>query len=351
MPQSVFEEFGRATKTFRACVQLASTGFGQAAQVLAGVVAESSVIVVWAIEQGEHVDRKAELHAKYGLELEFEARRDKGLPNLPRTEPYISDDDRAEATRLFGVTADGLWTGHRSIDAVIDELIGSEPDEFKQLQLHRLKTALSSCRNMTSSTGVAQWSHRTLRTFDDGRKAFMSNFGEDIYGVSNALQIASMMYSPALDTLVRAFAPDLIPNAEAAEAFRWRAWRDPVQLAKLSDDDPCPCDTPGAHWGQCHKWTEGLGTVKYEPFTDADLVNRTPYDPKQPRGQMDWGSVFHAPQDVPSGPTVQTFTFRLPFTLGIESGADHALALNGSWADPNDVAHYGKTSFAGDHEI
>jgi hypothetical protein len=79
MPLCVFEEFGRALKTFRACVQPASTGYGQPAQALAAIVVQWSLIVLWADKKGDAVCRMADLHARYGLQKDLDERRRLGL--------------------------------------------------------------------------------------------------------------------------------------------------------------------------------------------------------------------------------------------------------------------------------
>jgi hypothetical protein len=47
--------------------------------------------------------------------------------------------------------------------------------------------------------------------------------------------------------------------------------------------------------------------------------------------------------DVPGGPVILTFTLRLPFVLGITDAGYQDVAFRGSWANPDDIAHFGKT--------
>jgi hypothetical protein len=344
MPQAVYEEFGRAVKTFRACSQLASTGYGQSALILAAVVLQSSLIVMWAIEQGESVDAKADLHMQYGVQLGLEARRRVGLwKSLPDADD-LSAEERKEAKALFGPEANGLWTGHHSLVDLIDDLESLEEDRFSRAQVSALKIMLADAESMLSGTGIANQSQRVVTTLEDGRKAMRVNVGFGSESCSNALHMASGVLLSAVDAMVRNYYPDLAEDVRRCEAFMWRAWKDPQELSGLADTDLCPCDRPGTLWGECHKWTEELGTIRHVPFTDADLINFVPSDPsifKPPLPDVDTrnGSALH----VPEGPVVLTFTFRLPFTLGLKDEGYHDISCFDSWADPDDVAHFGMT--------
>src|SRR5262249_15710222 len=43
------------------------------------------------------------------------------------------------------------------------------------------------------------------------------------------------------------------------------------------------------------------------------------------------------------GPVILTYTFRLPFTLGLEDKGHQDLFLNERWADDDNIAHFGAT--------
>ena len=145
---AVFEEFGKATKTFRACVQLASTGYGPQSLMLAAVALQSSLIVAWATEQGESVDRRADLHARYGSQVDLEERRALGLwKSLPK-EDYLSEPEKHDAASLFGDSPVGLWTGHASIIELIDDLTSQAEDEFMRTKIQSLKVMATHAANL-----------------------------------------------------------------------------------------------------------------------------------------------------------------------------------------------------------
>jgi hypothetical protein len=343
MPQAVFEEFGRATKTFRACLLLASNGFGQAAQILARVVAESSLIVVWAVEQGIAADHLADLHARYGLQLQMQEWDTVGPSTTATRSQYLSDAERSEAQSLFGSSAASLWTGHATLGDLVEDIRGHETDAGVQQYLRRLKAEIARSENIGVGSGLGQRAHRVIKEHTDDKQVMAINLGPGVENVPEALHLAGATFLSAVDAVVNSFQPDLAEQVRAAEAFAWRAWKDPDLLASLKDDDPCPCDKPGTLWGDCHKWTNELGTVAYHPLTDADLVRFTPFDPNTTRHALDNRPAPTAISDLPLGPHVVTFTFTLPFSLGLEDTTGHTMILEDGWADPNDVGHFGKT--------
>ncbi len=165
-------------------------------------------------------------------------------------------------------------------------------------------------------------------------------------GVADALHTASSGFLSALHEMVMRFHPDLGEQVRVSEALIWRAWKKPEALTGLADQDPCPCDRPDTKWAECHKWTESLGTTTYVPFTDADLVNFTPYDPHPPAIDLAaLQGLQEQVKDLPDGPQILTFTMRLPFTLGLADGGAHLMSVPDEWADHDDIAHFGHTPY------
>jgi hypothetical protein len=342
MPRAVFEEFGKTVKTFRACVQLASTGYGPQSLLLAAAVLQSSLVVAWAAEQGESVDRRADLHARFGMQVDLEERRRLGLwKSLPSEEP-LSESERREATSLFGDSPIGLWTGHDSMTELVDDIASAAEDEFARTKTQALKVMAARASCLIAGSGLGAKMHAVVTQLPDGQEAWVINIGPGAESCSDSLHMSSGGLLTALDTMVRKYVPELEDDVRRCEAFIWRAWKEPQELAELRDSDPCPCDRPGTFWGECHKWTGELGTVQYVPLTDADTVNFIPYTPNRDK-PLDVSVFENAPEDIPAGPVILTFTFKLPFTLGLQDGGAHVLAVRDDWADPDDTGHFGKT--------
>jgi hypothetical protein len=300
------------------------------------------MVVVWAIEMGDSIDHQADLHARYGLRLLLDQRQAVGLPAERDPDLDLSAAEFSEVRRLFGPDATGLWTGHASISDLMDALITVQDDDFDRQQLSRLKLEIASTVAMGRSTGMAHWSYRQVVEQPNGTNALVINLGRGPEAISDALHLATSTFLIAADAIVGRYVPDLADTLRDAGGVVWRAWRDPAELARLRDEDPCPCDRPNTVWATCHKWTNDLGTATYTPFTDADLVRFAPHNPSTQQDAQKIDIPRLDTPDVPLGPHVVTFTFTLPFMLGLEDTDGHTLAIFDEWADPNDIAHHGK---------
>jgi hypothetical protein len=61
-PIVALDEWFRATKTYRAAVMVAATGYGQQAQVPARSVLESAMLISWAMRHPREADEQVQLH-------------------------------------------------------------------------------------------------------------------------------------------------------------------------------------------------------------------------------------------------------------------------------------------------
>lgn len=339
LSKAVFEEFGRAVKTFRACLLLATSGYGQPAQTLAGIVAQSSLLILWGLQNSPAADRRADLHYRYCLQVDLDARREVGLWNSLPADDYISADELTEATALFGPDPSTFWSGHPSLEALVDDLALNADNDFEKVQYRGFKILAKRSEVLTSGSGLANHAFRVPTVLEDGNEVSLVNVGQGSEEVRLALHTASSGLLSAVSELAERYSPELSDQVKRCQALLWRAWKDPAELKGLADGDPCPCDRPNTEWGTCHKWTEELGTVTYEPLNDADLTRFVPYVYK--------GGAKAAPKSDSlnsfNEPVVLTFTFRLPFSLGIEDTGSHQIFLADSWSDPDDVAHFGRT--------
>jgi hypothetical protein len=255
--------------------------------------------------------------------------------SLPERE-HVTSDERAEAAAMFGPDGLGLWTGHSSLSVLIDELAAAETDPHTASKVEGLKVVADYAASLLLGTGLANQSQRTSIRMR-GKTALAINFGPAAEHCADALHTAGAGFLPCLGAVIEKYASELSDELRRCEAFAWRAWKDPALLATLSDDDACPCDRPGTLWGDCHKWTDDLGTTAYVPLTDADIVNFVPWDPaKHQPAKLDRKS--DPMPNVPDGPLILTYTFRLPFALGAQAGM-HFFGLKETWADPDVNIH------------
>lgn len=169
LPGAAFEEFARTKNSFDACILLAATGHGPPAEVLAGVVLLSGLQVVWALQQDpEVVDRRADLHARLLGQLDLQGRRENGLWKRLPQDNLLEGQDFVDAVNLFGPDGLGSWTGHATHNALIDDLIAIEPEEFGKRQLDGLRIMLARSRSFQDGSGTANQAYRTSVTAPDG---------------------------------------------------------------------------------------------------------------------------------------------------------------------------------------
>lgn len=343
MPLSVFQEFGRCAKTFDAVLRLAAVGLGQQAEMLSAVVVQSGILAMWATHQGERVDEAVLLHARLLAQIDLDERRELGWwKDLP-SDDYMSGEERRAAELRFGESGEVLWTGHASLLDLAKDASELLEDDFERNQFMGLvRAATRWAVALATPSGLANRSHlKEAFSPDANRLAFAVNIGSGYEHVENALHTGSAGFLIGLSTMIPRYFPDLEDDLKNAEGLLWRAWKPLSVLNNLHDADECPCDRPGTRWSDCHGWTSRLGTSHYEPMKDDDLVSFGAWSaPGQNRADDALRMEF--PTDVPSGPIVVTFTFRIPFTLSIEGGGSHLLVLQDARADPDDIAHFGK---------
>lgn len=351
MSSAAFEEYGRATKTFKAVMALATQGFGPQAYILGYVVLEASLITAWLLHKDDpELDKRVQIHARYCMQTDLDERRKHPFLKTP-DENYLSDDEREVAISLFGPDPVRLWSGHESLEELGAEVAAQQEDEFTRESLDAwCHMASHWSRALAMGTGLANWSHRRYITDEEtGDPQITVIMGEAPEEIANALHCSSTAFSIATSEVVDRFAPDLAEDLRAAGGLIWRAWKDPKQLVGLANDSPCPCDKPRTLWGECHKWTEDLGTQSVRFITDADLIHHQPYQPTEPQEAEAPSALtptlISDPPDVPEGPLIFTFTFSIPFTLGLADGGFHTLVFDSKWVDHNDIANFGAPPF------
>jgi hypothetical protein len=352
-----FEEFGRTTKTFRAVLSLATAGFGPQALMLAAVVYESAMTVIWAARNPDSADYYASLHARWLIDRYESTVSPLRHGDAPSSNSVpLSDEERQRALELFGPDGANLWTGHESVDQLVQDLQASAEDETEALQFQRLlEISYRWALYVSVPSGVAHQSQREQLKQFTSENVGATQIGPSTSHVAFALHLASRSYLAAGSTLAEKYFPSLEPEFERAGGHLFLLWKEPHVLAGLADDDPCPCDLPGASWATCHKWTLELSDRHYEPITDSHIGLRSissehPWeaapeaaDPSPPvrEATPERAEPEHETSE-PDGPVTFTFTCTLPFTLGVNDLSNMTLAVHGKYLDPDDIAHFGE---------
>jgi len=300
-------------------------------------------MTAWILQNDDpELDNRVRLHALYCMQTDLDTRRKYPFIKLP-DEDYLSSDERDEAVATFGPDPVRLWTGHQSLEELGADVAGQEDDEFVRESIGAwCAMAGHWSRALAQGTGLANWSHRRYTTDDvDGTSQLAVVIGPSHDEIANALHCSSTAFSIATSEVVERFASDLEEGLKAAQGLAWRAWKRPDQLIDLLDNSPCPCDKPGTLWGECHKWTETLGTQSVQFISDADLIHSRPYQASEEEVGTPTVDVSSDPPDLPEGPLILTFTFTVPFTLGLTDSGSHTLVLDSKWVDQNDIANFG----------
>ena len=151
-----------------------------------------------------------------------------------------------------------------------------------------------------------------------------------------------------MDRFIEVVAPELSSKVHEVAGLLWRSGKNPESLRNLADDDPCPCDRPGTLWETCHKWTDQLVRVRTplpEVPSSRSVDSQEPYDPDSAAS----GSKELASEDTPpdlEGPVIYTFTFRLPFALGLlDDVGEHRSYFSDRYVDPVAAAHFGEPPY------
>jgi hypothetical protein len=262
-----FEEFARTTKTFRAVLDLARAGYGQQAQVLVRTIFESAMLIRWALRNPEQAETQVQLHALFSIELFVAAERAAGIRGSKPLVPRMTSEQRQDAIRLFGRRGSGYWSGHRELKALVDDEIAhlDDPGSIEQLRAF-FSVVIAWANRMTHSTGLSVRGHRSEDPNDPDASddTLVLITGPSRHQVFDALHGGAGAYFMALDAVVERLIPDAAVELRQAMGRLWRAWKDPLRLSNLSDDDDCPCDAQGTRWAECHRWTSAIADLNAE---------------------------------------------------------------------------------------
>jgi hypothetical protein len=334
----VLSEFTRGVKTFRAMLHLAQIGYGQQAFAMAADVFDAAMSTLWAARHPEADRDQLGLHARFRDHLA--SQHQSWVPALAGPSSTLTPDELLVAERLFGLDGMHLWTGHPSLGALVEDIAGEEESDFFAGRLRFLSTVVVphalSMRRASGHGSIANWS-----IAEDDRVALTN--GPDTAYIMDALNLGGNSLIWMVEAALQAFGLDETDKFNAACGMLWRAWRDSDELRNLKDADPCPCDKPGTTWAECHKWTDEYAS---RPLATLQVPNAAPLV-KSPRLDTQQPSpTGESPRrDLVLPPDAQavTFTFSLPFPVGLVDTGQHRLVLPDRYADPVDIARYGET--------
>ncbi len=160
--------------------------------------------IIWAEEHPREADRLADLHARFGLQVYTARRQESGLWSEP-AEPYLNNDELAEARSCFGDECAGLWTGHTSLAELVTEAAESEGDPYLAKQIRVLfDVVVRWSDSMFRATGLSNRAFRESAPDDTGMYSIIH--GPSKQQVADALFLASTAYLPPHPILKVTFA-------------------------------------------------------------------------------------------------------------------------------------------------
>jgi hypothetical protein len=275
LPAFVHTEMARATKTARGAALLASQGYGPQSIVLGRTLFESLLYIRWALGHPSGVDERVRLHMRWAATVEGEAWASSGIAKFDSApKPPLTAAERAEAKKLFGPRGTQNLTGHKTIAALVKDLLELETIDGALTQVGRVidegfRLMLGWADRMVHTTGISTTASLSTSTVNPDVGDL--TFGPSRDNVEQALLLATTSYLTVLQVYFTHVAPDLLDALAETSCRMWRSHHDVIQLRTLKPDDPCPCDRPAGTWAQCHQQTDAHADIALE---DAVLAAR-----------------------------------------------------------------------------
>jgi hypothetical protein len=247
-------EVARSTKTYRAVLTLASTGYGEQAAMLNRSLFEGMAVAHWIHQDPPKAAAQYEDAARFGAHLAAEL-----VERVEWTEDVDQDalgdaklegDELAEMKRRFRDHGDGLWTGHRSLRTLVRSTENQWGDEGRKQLWDFLEIAHRDNNQLLHSTVVGM--HRGFSGHEpDGGRVWVGpsnvHIGEALFG---AFWIYAQTLSLASDRFGFADPGELLAAIERHQHAFIRLTAQDVR--GIGRNDPCPCES-GRKFKQCHQ--------------------------------------------------------------------------------------------------
>jgi uncharacterized protein DUF5677 len=128
-------EAARATKSYRASVHLAASGYGEQAAMVNRSAFEGMTVAHWISTAPEEAVGRYKKHTRHNSLLWAKALTQIEWLEANDDLPEASDEEWKELTDLFGPYGTRLWTGHRNLPALVDDiedLWTASPQELRE---------------------------------------------------------------------------------------------------------------------------------------------------------------------------------------------------------------------------
>ena len=248
--------FARATKTYKAARLLARSGYGEQASMLDRSLFEGMVVAHWVSTNSDLAAERFLRAWRFDRHLYAEVIGATGwLPEgATMAGPEIPEAELAGMKRDFGNYGEVLWTGHRSLRALVQEIESDWEPEQREVLRNFLRVANRQNSQVLHST-VAGLTEAASALTQEG---LYLTVGPAKARVERALFGAYWTYAQILRVVIEHFEVPVQPEYEQMLAEH------EVELRRLSADeaqgigrnDECPCGsgrssssaTSGARW-------------------------------------------------------------------------------------------------------
>ena len=127
-------EAARATKSYRAAVHLAASGYGEQAAMVNRSAFEGMAVAHWISTAPEEAVKRYEKHSRHNSLLWAKVLTEIDWLDPGDDVPEASEEEWADLTDLFGPYGTRLWTGHRNLPALVEaiaQLWSANPKELR----------------------------------------------------------------------------------------------------------------------------------------------------------------------------------------------------------------------------
>jgi SEC-C motif-containing protein/uncharacterized protein DUF5677 len=248
----------RGTTTFKGAIRLIEGGFGREALMLNRSLFEGMAVAHWVAANPEDAARRFALANEHEIHLMREKvevlHPEHEIPDGPG---QLSEEDLKEARKLFGQDNQRLWTGHRTIW----DLINDVEDQWEEPGRSALRLYLQHEHGRNTKEMHATASAIFGLTLDaaavgvDGRRGISVRIGPGPDSLDGALVGAFFNHSNLLSLLVSHFELGADAEEEVRRVTEENQYAfaviDPDQAHDAGRNDPCPCES-GKKYKNCH---------------------------------------------------------------------------------------------------
>jgi hypothetical protein len=247
----------RGTTTFKACQRLVLGGFGREAMMLNRSMFEGMAVAHWVAANPELAAPRFDEANEFEIFL-LRKRIANEAPDLPQPKGpgELTDEEADAAAKKFGRNNERLWTGHRNIWELVDDIEDQWEESGKTaLRVYLRDEHQRNTKQMhASASALADLTLDSLTPRGD-RTGMTVRLGPGPEELDGALLGAFFIQANLLSLLVSHY--ELGADAEAQvelitteNQFAF-AVIDPDATKNTGRNDPCPCGS-GKKFKNCH---------------------------------------------------------------------------------------------------